>query len=43
MTNYNITELDISKKKFTHLPEDINKYTKLKKLNCFNKSNNSVR
>ena len=31
-----ITELDISFKGITKLPDDIHKYTNLKKLNCYN-------
>ena len=34
MPDYTITELDISKQGLTQLPDDIAKYTKLKKLIC---------
>ena len=34
MTDYSITELDISNKDLTELPKDIAKYTNLKILNC---------
>lgn len=39
MTDYTITELNISKKGLTNLPDDINLYFKLTKLNC---SNNKI-
>ena len=34
MTDYSITELDISNRELTKLPNDIIKYTKLIKLVC---------
>ena len=34
MTDYSITELDISKKELIQLPDDIDKYTNLLKLCC---------
>ena len=34
MVDYSITELDISNKGLTKLPDDIDKYTNLKILNC---------
>ena len=36
MTDYSITELDISGRWLTHLPDDIHKYTNLVKLKCRN-------
>ena len=38
MVDYTITELDISVRNLTHLPDDIDKYTNLQDLKCcFNK------
>ena len=34
MADYSVIELDISEKQLTHLPDDINKYTNLQKLDC---------
>ena len=36
MSDYTIIELDISSKRLTELPDDIDKYTNLKTLNCNN-------
>jgi Leucine-rich repeat (LRR) protein len=36
MTNYSVTELDISNRGLTKLPDDIIKYNKLIKLDCWN-------
>ena len=35
MVDYSITELDISSKGLTQLPDDIDKYTNLQELNCW--------
>ena len=35
MTDYNITILDISDKELIELPDDIDKFTNLEKLDCY--------